>query len=336
MKSILNYVGSNFMQDHRFEVSNNRRIILVVGLTGSGKSSFINFMTNKDLCEVSDNASSWTKDYKMVDLYYDSKVYYFVDTPGLDDAEGDKNNIEEIIKFRNTVPRINTIIYCQNLTVPRFDKSTKTLFELIKQLYQDFSHLIIVRTNSDRSSDQFENNKKKCINSICNKLKEYSLLDEKIETIPEYYIDSVRKDKESIEEKNNLLDKLRKMDPIFKSVNEKIINQVELYDSVKNIIVIKESKEYEYIDFDGAKRVSLDTSTEIIDLNEITDVEVNNIDMNKSWGICCCKKWKIIYQIFYLNKNNEKRMIKEIELWQDIRDEDKSNEIRNEEKRNLI
>ena len=336
MKSILNYVGSNFMQDHRFEVSNNRRIILVVGLTGSGKSSFINFMTNKDLCEVSDNASSCTKNYKMVDLYYDSKVYYFVDTPGLDDAEGDKNNIEEIIKFRNTVPRINTIIYCQNLTVPRFDKSTKTLFELIKQLYQDFSHLIIVRTNSDRSSDQFENNKKKCINSICHKLKEYSLLDEKIETIPEYYIDSVRKDKESIEEKNNLLDKLRKMDPIFKSVNEKIINQVELYDSVKNIIVIKESKEYEYIDFDGAKRVSLDTSTEIIDLNEITDVEVNNIDMNKSWGICCCKKWKIIYQIFYLNKNNEKRMIKEIELWQDIRDEDKSNEIRNEEKRNLI
>ena len=35
-------------------------------------------------------------------------------------------------------------------------------------------------------------------------------------------------------------------------------------------------------------------------------------------------------------KKNEKTKIKEIELWKDIREADKSNEFRNEEKRDLI
>ena len=40
----------------------------------------------------------------------------------------------------------------------------------MKKLYPDpklFSHLLIVRTKSDRSSSYFEDNKKKCNNSIC-------------------------------------------------------------------------------------------------------------------------------------------------------------------------
>ena len=160
MKSFFRNVYSNFMKDQRFEVSNSRKIILVIGLTGSGKSSFVNFITGKNLCKVSSKPDACTKDYKMVDLYFNNKIFYFVDTPGLDDADGDKENIEAILKFRNTVPRINTIIYCQNITEQKFNFSIKNLFELMKKLYQDFSHLIIVRTHSDRSSDQFKNNKK--------------------------------------------------------------------------------------------------------------------------------------------------------------------------------
>ena len=217
MKSILEMVGSTFMKDSRFEVSNKRKIILVIGLTGSGKSSFINFMTGKDLCKVSDEGSSCTKDYKMVDLYDSNKVYYFVDTPGLDDANGDKNNIEEIIKFRNTIPRINTIIYCQSLTEQRFSASSKNLFDLMKKLYEDpklFSHLIIVRTKSDRSSSRFMEKKNKSKNTKYNHLKKHSLIvDEK--EIPEYYIDSIEKDRDSIIEKENIINKLEKMDPIF-------------------------------------------------------------------------------------------------------------------------
>ena len=121
METLLKFVSSHLMKDQKFEVSNSRKIILVIGLTGSGKSSFVNFITGKNLCKVSSKPDACTKDYKMVDLYYNNKVFYFVDTPGLDDAEGDKENIEAILKFRNTVPRINAIIYCQKITENRFN-----------------------------------------------------------------------------------------------------------------------------------------------------------------------------------------------------------------------
>ena len=154
--------------------------------------------------------------------------------------------------------------------------------------------------------------------------------------IPEYYIDSVRSDIESIEEKNNLLNKLEKMDPIFKNVN-KTVEHIETYDSLNNKIIIKESTKYQYIDFDGAYTIRNEENTKIIDLNdEIKDVEVKNIDMNESWGICCCKQWKIIYKIFHINEKNEKKFKRKVEYWQSDRNENKSNEIRNIELKNIF
>ena len=338
MNSILEYVSSKFMKDSRFEVTNRRKIILVIGLTGSGKSSFVNFMTNKNLCLVSNKGTSCTKDYKMVELYDKETLYYFVDTPGLDDAAGDKSNIEAIIKFRNTIPRINAIIFCQSLTEIRFSASTKNLFELMKKLYPDpklFSHLLIVRTKSDRSSSYFGSNKDKCKNTIYDQLKEYSLIGEEKE-ISEYYIDSEAKDNESALEKERIIDKLEKMDPIFLGINVKLLDHVEVYDSLKNKITIKESKEYEYIDFDGSKRKSVEEKYEVIDLNGIEDVEVEKIDTDTSWGVCCCKTWKILYRIFHINKKKERTEVKNpVVNWQHKRDDDISETIREQELRKL-
>ena len=58
--------------------------------------------------------------------------------------------------------------------------------------------------------------------------------------------------------------------------------------------------------------------------------------MNESWGICCCKQWKIIYKIFHINEKNEKKFKREVEYWQTNRNENKSNEIRNVELKNIF
>ena len=203
------------MEDKRFKVSNQRKFILVIGLIGQGKSSFINFMTDKEECEVSDLGASCTKDYKMVEMIFgnENKTFYFVDTPGLDDADGDKNNIEEIKKFSNKVSRINTIIFCQSLTDHKFTQSIKTLFQLMKDLYKNdtdlYKHLFIVRTKSDRESKDFESNKKAAENydnkdSFYNKIKTFFSVEEG-KKIPLYFLDSKYQDDDSENEKKIFL-----------------------------------------------------------------------------------------------------------------------------------
>jgi len=325
------------VKDRRFEVNDRRKIILVIGITGTGKSSFINFMTNKEECKVSNEAEACTKDYKMVDVYDKGTIYWFVDTPGLDDSQGDQSNIKELMKFRNAVPRINAIIYCQSLTEQRVTHSAINLFKLMKQLYPDpnlFKHFIIIRTKSDRSSKYFEENKNKCKNSIYNQLKTFKLIGEEKE-IPEYYIDSVDRDNESILEKIRILDKLEKKEPIFLGVKVKIINKVEMFDSLNNKYSIKIKKSKEYWDFDGTSQILEDSETEILDLNGIKEVRVSRVDSGEYDGCLCCKTWKIIYNIFYVNDKNEETKVRHIDYPQTKREEDNCRKIQEEEEKRL-
>ena len=337
MKSILKFVGNRFMKDQRFEVNDRRKIILVIGITGAGKSTFINFMTNKDECKASDGGKSCTKEYKMVDVYDKNTIYYFVDTPGLDDSEGDKQNIEEIIQFRNAVPRINAIIFCQLLDQKRVSHSAIDLFRLMKKLYPDpnlFSHFLLVRTHSDRTC-YFEEEKNKCKNSIYEQLKEFKLIGDEKE-IPEYYIDSLHKDNESISEKMKILDKLEKMDPIFKGIKVKLIDRVEVFDHLNNRIIIKQKRVSEYQDYDGSTQIIENTENEIIDLNGIEDVKVTRVDEGESKTKClCCKFWKIIYRVIHINKKNEEVENRIIVDWPSNRNDDKSNIIKKDEEERL-
>ena len=212
----MNTILSQFAEDNRFQSNNNQKYILVIGMTGVGKSSFVNFITGKDnACKVSNSSKQFTAKYKMVDCIHacgsSYKTLYFIDTPGFDDPKGDKKNIEEILKFRNAFPKINAIIYCQKLDDHRF-QTAKILFKLMKDLYLNmFKNLIIVRTKSSRTSCDFEGDKEASLEFI-KTLKEESKIDVQL-AIRQYYIDSKYRDNDSLLEKENILDVLCKMEP---------------------------------------------------------------------------------------------------------------------------
>ena len=303
-------------------------------MTGSGKSSFVNFITGTNKCLVSNSASPCTQEFKMVESVYMNKTLYFADTPGLDDPDGDKKNIKELLKIRNAYPRINTIIYCQKLDDNKFSNSAKILFKLMKDLYyeESFSHLIVVRTKSSRTDPDFESDKQASIEFI-NKLKtEFSIKEEKV--IPQYYVDSKYKDNDSRGEKEDILNKLEKMDPIFMKVNKQI-HETIVYDTINNRYEIKETITSEYVDFDGSKNTYEEKNTEIQDFNEIKKVEVERYDINTSQGILWCKSWIIIYVIYHINGKNERIKSRDIQLKQSDRKEDKSNMIKSQEERRL-
>ena len=76
--------------------------------------------------------------------------------------------------------------------------------------------------------------------------------------------------------------------------------------------------------------------TENIYLNGIKWVEIERIDMNKSWDACCCKSWMIIYKIFTINFKNKKKETEDPkEYWQLNRNEDKSEIIKKQKKKKI-
>ena len=339
MKEVLSKIAG----DNRFKVNNNQKYILVIGMTGEGKSSFINFMTDKNEdnggCKVSDEAEPCTANYHIVDcIYYcgsTCKTLNFIDTPGLDDPDGDKKNIEEIIKFRNAFPRINAVIYCQKLDNNRFSHSAKILINLMKDLYPDpniFKQFIIVRTrSSSQSSNEFEQNKEKSNNFIKAIKKEYKI-DENLE-IKQYYVDSKYKDNDSKSEKIKILDLLSKMDPIFKGKKILDLNEVILCDSLNNRYKIRRNIITQYTDFDGSTCVIEETDSEIQDFNGIKEVEVEREVTDEYEGCLFCKSWLIIYSIYHINEKNERIKVKEQPIWQWKKNEDRSNYLKKKKKK---
>jgi len=337
MKSIL----SKIAKDNRFEVNNNTKYNLVIGMTGVGKSSFVNFITDKDnVCKVSNSANPCTAEYQMVDCIYQYgssyKTLYFIDTPGLDDPKGDKKNIEEILEFRNAFPRINSIIYCQKIDDHRLTQSAKILLNLMKDLYPDpniFKHFIIVRTKSSRKSYDFEDDKK-ASNDFIKILREEYQIDDGLE-IKQYYIDSKHRDNDSLFEKQCILDLLSKTDPIFMGIKILNIEEVIIYDSINNRYEIKEKRSTSYTDFDGTTQIQTETLSEIQDFNGIKGVDVEREVTNESKGCLRCKSWKIIYTIYHINQKNERIKINKFPVWQSKRNEDNSNKIKNKEEKRL-
>ena len=330
--------------DNRFQVSNNKKYILVIGMTGVGKSSFVNFITDAsedNQCQVSIKAKPCTAKYKMVDCIHfcgsSYKTLYFVDTPGLNDPKGDKKNIEEILKFRNTFPRINAIIYCQKLDDTRFDQTAKILFNLMKDLYPDpniFKHLIIVRTKSSRTSDDFKDYKEASSEYITTLKEEYKI-DDQLE-IKQFYIDSKHRDNDSLNEKAKILDLLCKLDPIFMGIEILKIEEVIIYDSLKNTYEIKEEVTTKYTDYDGSSKISTDTEIEIQDFNGIKRVEVDRKETNEMKKcLWWCKSWKIIYTIYHINLQNQRVKVRESPIWQSKKNEDISDKIKNLEEERL-
>lgn len=102
------------------------KVAILLGNTGVGKSSFINSITNKKLCKIGDDAISCTKKILQVDTNSNGFNYYFVDTPGLDDGEGDEKNIKELDSLKSKYPQINTLIICLKFQDMRLSQSLKT------------------------------------------------------------------------------------------------------------------------------------------------------------------------------------------------------------------
>ena len=86
------------------------KVAIALGITGVGKSSFINSITKKKKCKVGNTSDACTQEVLQVDVSNEGYNFYFVDTPGLDDGKGDDKNIAQLDNLKSKYPRINVFL----------------------------------------------------------------------------------------------------------------------------------------------------------------------------------------------------------------------------------
>ncbi|KUI59246.1 GTPase IMAP family member 4 [Cytospora mali] len=130
-----------------------RRSILVLGVTGSGKSSFIKAVSGHDV-EVGHHGDSCTrcvKRYPVKRSESPNTEFVLIDTPGFDDPHMDNSHILQMIakciEDKDT-PRISGVIYMHSIIDTRTVSDQKVQLELLKAMCGErfYGHIVICTT----------------------------------------------------------------------------------------------------------------------------------------------------------------------------------------------
>ena len=300
--------------ENQFNMDDIRdKIAILLGPTGAGKSSFINCITKKNECKVGDTTDSCTRDYQQVNIPHNGYVYYFVDTPGLDDGKGnDEQNIQEIDKVKKAYPRMNVFIICLELNELRLTSSLKKMLSTFMEMFPSKSfweHVLILRTHSARGP-KFEKTRKRIEGKLLegiNKDKELTdfMKQNKINMptiLKEFFVDS---DPDDLDEGTKtefelIFEAIANIHPLYKEVKEEIKEYTnEFKVGERPFIHIRTDKIIKFIDFDGKEHETTQTiGDENYSLDGITPslVEVRREQEKNPRGILC---WSYQFKTHY-------------------------------------
>ena len=321
------------------------KISILLGITGVGKSSFINCITNTNRCEVGNSTKSCTQKIMQSDMFKDGYNFYFVDTPGLDDGEGDEKNIEQLKSIKKKYPRINVLLICLKIDDLKLSNSLKKSLIQFMEIFpcsEFWNHVIILRTHAERSP-KFEKKKKnisgKFLEGIHNDKELIDYMKKNGITVPanlkEFFVDSdievLEQDTEN--EYKNVLNEIKNIYPLYKEVNEEIkeyINEVKEGDI--SFIHILTDKHIKFVDFDGKEHEKiLRIGDEKYNLNGYRPllVEVKRDQEQKPRGILCwSNQFKTYYKLvkIYEIKGERKRVESELEYRWEYKTDDAEKE----------
>jgi tRNA U34 5-carboxymethylaminomethyl modifying GTPase MnmE/TrmE len=209
----------------------NESYFVVLGLTGSGKSTFINALSNKSCCKVSNKGESETKKSQGVKFYLNNHSYIVVDSPGL----GDTQNNEEVINELKTIlakwPFLKKIIIIKPYYELRFAKYLQEALMVMMESFplQNFwEHVIIVNNRCVPTDEAYQDFLEENPPSFLDNLKKNKIMIEYIKNknidipneIKVFNIDSKKKDKyEQIKKEfDNITENIKNSNMMFKNI----------------------------------------------------------------------------------------------------------------------
>eukprot|EP01084_Bolivina_argentea_P086842 156926_1 len=160
---------------------NTTKIIITLGMTGGGKSTFCNRMFgdkslfgNKGPCKTSGDSKSCTQENSKIVVQIGNQRISIIDTAGFGDSFGrDRQHGNRLCAYLKGCGGLNAFVLIRNGTNPRFDQSFQTMLKQYHEMFGNvfFERLIIVATRIDSRINklQFEQNNQANVlrNDIC-------------------------------------------------------------------------------------------------------------------------------------------------------------------------
>ena len=212
----------------------NSSFCVILGMTGHGKSTFINAISDSNNCRVSNKGKSETPKPALIEFKDSNKhIYEILDTPGLGDSKDNEAIINQINGIISHYPYIKKIIIIKPYSELRLSEYLQNALKVMMDSFplKDFwDHVIIVNNRcvpTDIAYQDFlEENPENFLDKLknCNNLKSY-MKDKNINfpsKLKEFFIDSKRKNQypEIKAEFEKILKNIKESKMMFKSITK--------------------------------------------------------------------------------------------------------------------
>lgn len=263
----------------------------VIGITGSGKSEFLNAITGTKSLKTSCDANSITQEFKVAASNYNNKILLGIDTPGLSDSTNNDEKKKKLKEILSSFPRIQKIIIVKKFNDVRIDEALQDAIKVFMEsfpLKNFWEYVIIVNTWADTESRSFKDFMKKLYQSFrdkinsCENLKKY-MKKKKIEfpkEIKEYFIDAVYYNEiKGMNETLNAIktDIINSEKMFYKIEKSDIITKTEESKENKGFFIITKFYKITFTDFNGTK---IETER-IFSIQEESPSEANLIETKR-------------------------------------------------------
>ena len=200
------------------------------GITGSGKSTFANTVISRQAFIESDDVESQTLETTAAIGKYDEFTVFVIDTPGLQDSRGeDSKHLAEMIQFIRENIDVQSFVFVINYNNNRIDDSVVRLFQLMEQMYPEkkwYQHIAVVWSHFHdylpEKQKQLKGKKMEGIKQMIRKRIVPTITDEELDSIPQYFVDSLEAREDSVSSKDQirqLLTWISQLKPLNESLN---------------------------------------------------------------------------------------------------------------------
>ena len=239
----------------------NKSYFAVIGITGEGKSSFVNVLSEKSNFKESADGNSETQKTQDIEFDFEGNSLIAIDTPGLDDTLYNTEKIRNLKTLIFEYPTLKCLIIIKKYNNFRLSES---LQEAIKVFMESFplenfwDHVIIVNTHANPKDESFkyyyERKQKQNFSEKINKCKNLKdfMYEKKIkipDKITEYFIDTKFSKKIMKKRFAQIKKDIVSKELMFKNVERGDIETETEESNKKNIYIVKTFRRIKCTDF---------------------------------------------------------------------------------------